>query len=199
MVGRGQVIPTVDEVQYGVPARIFLQQHPNSFVLVIDDLEGDRRGQVAAVFDRYRRALDHLLGPFRLSQRASVHFLVNMLEAYYFANADAVNAIAGRTVLPQDHPTDVEDIGHPKNELKALWRGFDEVEHGSAILDELDLPHVLRDPVQCCWLRGLIHWCVSNIPADSIWDDQIHQRIRLADGRCEPLTRDQRAVEGPGV
>src|SRR5947209_2360205 len=54
MVGRGQVIPTIDEMQYGLPARRFLQQHANSFVIVVDDLEGARREQVTAVFNRYR-------------------------------------------------------------------------------------------------------------------------------------------------
>lgn len=33
MVGRGDVIPSIDEDPYGKPARLFLQQNENSFVL----------------------------------------------------------------------------------------------------------------------------------------------------------------------
>jgi hypothetical protein len=198
MVGRGQVIPPVDEAQYGIPARIFLQRHPDSFVVVVDDLEGPRKGRVTAVFNRYRRALDQMLDPFGLAGRASVHFLVNMLEAYYFAHAAAVNGAAGREILNQDHPADVETIGHPKNLLKRLWGEFDEVAHGPAVLDGLDLHHVLHDPLQCCWLRTLFHWCVSRLPSESVINDQVYQWFRLPDGCREPLTENQQVVEGSG-
>src|SRR5262245_29825512 len=80
MVGRGQLIPSVDELQYGIPARLFLQKHRNSFVVVIDDLEGARREHAPAVFNRYRLTLNQMLDPFALTNRASIHFLVNMLE-----------------------------------------------------------------------------------------------------------------------
>lgn len=182
MVGRGEVIPSLDEAQYGIPACLFLQEYPNSLVLVIDDLEGARRAQVNAVFNRYRQALNQMLVPHGLAQRASIHFLVNMLEAYYFAHADAVNVAAGAEILAQDHPEDVEAIVHPKNQMKQVWHGFDEVAHGSLILDDLDLRHVLRHPEWCCWLRTLFHWCISRIPAQSVWDHQLTQSFRLSDG-----------------
>ena len=196
MVGRGQIIPTIDEAQYGLPARFFLQKNPDSFVIVIDDLEGARREQVHAVFNRYRKALNQMLDPFQLSQRASVHFLVNMLEAYYFGHADAVNVAANKVILNQDHPEDVEGIPHPKNTLKGLWVGFDEVSHGKIIIRELDLHHVLRIPAQCCWLRTLFHWCVRNLPADAIWDHTIHQRYELPNGCRQALTENQQIVDG---
>ena len=46
------------------------------------------------VTDRYRRVLDTILSSSQ-SRRASVHFLVNMLEAYFFAHSDAVNSVLG--------------------------------------------------------------------------------------------------------
>ncbi len=194
MVGRNEIIPPTDELQYGIPTRLFLQKYPNSFVLVIDDLEGARREQVNAVFNRYRLALNQMLEKFGLSQRASVHFLVNMLEAYYFAHADAVNVAAEAEILAQDHAEDVENIGHPKNQMKQIWHGFDEVQHGSVVLDELDLHHVLQHHERCCWLRTLFHWCISRIPTGSVWDNQLSQSFRLPDGCRIPMTENQQIV-----
>lgn len=191
MVGNGKIIPDIDEEQYGIPTRIFLQQHANSSVLVIDDLEGARIGQAAAVFERYRLALNRMLDPCGLTNRASVHFLVNMLEAYYFGQCDAVNAVANSQILAHDHPGDVEAMSHPKNQLKKLWNGFDEIKHGSAILDKLDIYHVLRRPDQCCWLRTMINWCISRIPPASVWDNQLSKQFQLSDGCRSPLTDNQ--------
>lgn len=194
MVGTGEVIPSVDEAQYGIPARRFLQEHTNSFVLVIDDLEGSRIEQVAEVFNRYRLALNQMLDPLGIADRAAVHFLVNMLEAYYFGHCDAPNVAAGATILDQDHPGDVESIRHPKNQLKQLWNGFDEVQHGSAILDKLDVNHVLQYDDRCCWLRTLFHWCISRIPSASVWDDKLPCQFRLQGGCRKKLTEDQQLV-----
>jgi hypothetical protein len=194
MVGRGEVIPSIDEAQYGIPARLFLQKYPNSFVLVIDDLEGARREQVRAVFTRYRLALNQMLDPYGLADRASVHFLVNMLEAYYFAHAGAVNTVAGTDILDQDHPDDVESIRHPKNQLRDIWQGFDEVEHGSLVLDELDLHHVLQHDERCCWLRTMFYWCIIRINAGSVWDSELTQSFRLPDGCRIALTENQQIV-----
>ena len=191
MVGRGQVIPTIDESQYGLPARRFLEKDSNSFVVVIDDLENSRREQVDQVFSRYRRALDQLLAPKRLVDRASVHFLVNMLEAYYFGDCHAVNTVAGVEILPRDDPNDVENIPHPKKQLKEAWAGFREKVHGSAIVARLDVPHVLRREGHCCWLRTLFYWCVSRIPDELIWDREVLKR--LSAGCRIPLTDRQQA------
>ena len=194
MVGQGKVIPSKDEEQYGIPARRFLKERANSFVLVIDDLEGARRENVAEVFNRYRLALNQMLEPLGLANRASVHFLVNMLEAYYYGHCDAVNAVAKSTIIASDHPEDVEAIGHPKNQLKKLWNGFDEIEHGPAILDKLDVCHLLQRKDHCCWLRTLFHWCISRIPPESVWDDGISEKLRLSDGCRVPLTEVQQIV-----
>jgi hypothetical protein len=158
MVGTGKVIPTEDEQAIGLPARSWLQSDPNRLLLLVDDLEHDRSDARRAIFARYRTALDTMLRTEEQRARASVHFLVNMLEAYYFANAAAVNAVLGTSI--SDHVGDVEEIRHPKNELKALHRGFDEVAHGRDIVERLDAERVLDDPATCASLRVLFGWCV---------------------------------------
>jgi hypothetical protein len=192
MVGRGQKIPTKDEEQFGLPALDFLRRYENAFILVIDDLEGARQAQAAEVFARYRRALDQVLAGVGLSDRAAVQFLVNMLEAYYFAHAEAVNRVAGRVILQDDHADDVEMIPHPKNRLKAVWAAFDEVEHGARIVRELDLNHVLGRKNQCCWLRSAFVWCIRRLDdCDAIWSPEIRESFQLSDGCRAELTANQ--------
>ena len=87
MVGTGKRLPTKDEEEIGLPALMFLRKYPGSYAMVVDDLEGSRRGIANDVFARYRTALDEALRPSALQSRAAAHFLVNMLEAYYFADA----------------------------------------------------------------------------------------------------------------
>ena len=114
MIGSGKRIPDRDATDIGLPARNFLSSESN-FVVLIDDVEATRSDDVRQVFDRYRLALDKVLRPNQ-NHRASVHFLVNMLEAYYFADAHAVNRVL-RTEI-EDYKGDVETIRNPKNELK---------------------------------------------------------------------------------
>ena len=192
MVRMGQVLPPKDVEEIGLPIRARLQQFPGSYAMIVDDLEGARRNFAAAVYERYRGVLDVILAPVGLQSRASAHFLVNMLEAYYFAHAEVVNAVAGFAVLAADHPADVEQIGHPKGELKARWRGFDEIEHGRQIVPRLDLEHVLSRPQECCALRTMIAWCVAKlIEADVVWDDTLSGSYHLTDGCRSPLTSGQ--------
>ena len=153
MVGSGQDIPDKDAEEIGFPARQFLRQE-GAFVIVVDDLEADRASQVHAVFARYRDTLDRIL--FDEAPRASVHFLVNMLEAYYFADANAVNKVL-RTDL-DDYDGDVETIRNPKSRLKQMYPAFDEVAHGSEILEQLDVDHVLARPNACASLRTMFAW-----------------------------------------
>ena len=181
MVGSGKPIPERDVNQIGLPARRYLEQK-DTFVILIDDLEADRAKQAAAAYRRYRTVLDTIL---RESQRrrASVHFFVNMVEAYYFADAQAVNVVLGTDLA--DFDGDVELIRHPKNELKKLFAGFDEVEHGGEILAKLDVPHVLSRPETCATLRTLFGWCskaIGEVPSD---------RFRLRDGVYSDLTKQQ--------
>jgi hypothetical protein len=154
MPGQNRRIPTRDE-DIALRAHGFLRQG-GDFVLLVDDLEGARRAEAAAAYSRYREAFDRVL-PEGLRCRASVHFLVNMLEAYYFADAKAINAVMGTDWA--DHEGDVETIGHPKGELKTRLGSFDEIEHGEQIMRCLDVPHVLSRPETCASLRTLFGWC----------------------------------------
>ena len=124
-----------------------------------------------------------MLEPDGLSPRASVHFLVNMLEAYYFADAAAINAVLGTEMA--DFEGDVETIRHPKNELKRLHPGFDEIEHGGAIIESLDVPHVLSNPETCRSLRTLFGWCSRAIGREFT---DVYQ---LANGSYFEVTRPQ--------
>lgn len=149
-----QKLPTRDE-ECALFALGFIKGR-GDFVLLIDDLEGDRRANAAEVYTRYRSALDRVL-PAEFRYRSAVHFLVNMLEAYYFAHARAINEVMDCNW--DDFDGDVETIGHPKNDLKARLHGFDEIVHGERILERLDVPHILSHPDRCASLRTLFGWC----------------------------------------
>lgn len=181
MARGGKKITDKDEEEIGLVARRYLMW-PDNFVLLVDDLEGDRVEQAPSVFQRYRDVLDTMLGP-RLKSRASVHFLVNMLEAYFFGDSQAINAVLG-TTLP-DHVGDVELIRHPKNDLKKLYQGYDEIEHGRSILAQLNTERVLADPDTCAWLRTMFSWCfkaLGEVPTS---------RFQLEAGQYSPVTHFQ--------
>ena len=169
MVGRGQVIPDEDQNEIGLPARFYLISAPHHCVLVIDDLEQAHRGTAAEKYKRYRLAIDTMLKSLpKLKQRASVHFLVNMLEAYYFADVTAINQHYFSSNPLEDYEGDVENIVHPKNQLKHYCSGlpgsnFDEVEDGQVILSSINIEHVLRHPNTCAWLRTLFAWNIEKI------------------------------------
>jgi hypothetical protein len=106
-----------------------------------------------------------------------------MLEAYYFAHADALNALLGTHLA--DHSGDVETIRHPKNELKSLFNGFDEIEHGRQILARLDVPHVLSRADTCASLRTLFACCCKAL------GEPFTNLYQLADGQYNSVTRTQ--------
>ena len=106
-----------------------------------------------------------------------------MLEAYYFAHADAINEVLGTTL--DDFEGDVETIRHPKNDLKRLSPGFDEVEHGRLILERLDLVRVLANPATCRSLRTLFAWCSKAIGRE------FTDMYRLTDGSYFEVTHPQ--------
>ena len=192
MVGKGQRLPPKDEEEIGLPVLAYLRRYPGSYAMVVDDLEGARRAIAPQVFARYRTALDEVLMPSNLHTRAAVHFLANMLEAYYFADSHAVNAVAGTVVIAADHPTDVEQIGDPKAKLKQLWHEFDERGHAGPILRSLDAEHVLARPAECCWLRAMFAWCVAKLAeSDAIFEPSLVDSFCLADGCRDPATSGQ--------
>ena len=159
MVGRGKKIPDKDETDIGLPARGYLSSD-DRFLILVDDLEADRADSIQKVFDRYRLALDTFLTDSQ-SRRASVHFLVNMLEAYYFSDSQAVNSVLDTEL--DDHEGDVETIGNPKSRLKHLYPGFDEVEDGCRIIRSLSLIHVLSREDTCSSLRTMFAWIYKAI------------------------------------
>lgn len=175
-------IPSKDEKEITWPAKQYLNQS-NTYAIVVDDLEHSRKSQAQAVFDRYRNALDIL--PPDQKYRASVHFLVNMLEAYYFADAQAINAVLGTAL--EDYRGDVETIRHPKGDLKQLDRdrGFDEKKDGGKILQKLDVEKVLSNPDTCASLRTLFAWCLKCLGEPST------NEYQFLNGKLSEITRSQ--------
>ncbi len=163
MTGRGQVIPTKDEEEIGLPARRFIQQNSCGCVIVVDDLEYEWRNRAQEFFNRYRLALDTIIRSAEDRRKVSVHLLVMMLEAYFFADATAINHTLGLQPSLQDYPGDVETIPHPKNKIKHLYPGYDEIKDGQRIIAQLNLEHVLAKPNTCAALRTLFAWCVEAI------------------------------------
>ena len=176
MVGTGKTIPDKDADEIGFPARKFLSAD-DTFVLLVDDLEARRRDEVEGVFGRYRLAFDTILGS--RSPRASVHFLVNMLEAYYFADAEAVNGVLGTDLT--DFPGDVETIANPKSRLKGLVASFNERRDGVRIVRQLDIAHVLANEDACASLRTMFAWT----------GEAIGESGRFSSGRLFDTTRGQ--------
>ncbi|NJN98527.1 MAG: DUF4276 family protein [Anaerolineales bacterium] len=191
MVGSGKSIPDKDQSEIGLPARRYLNVNKCHFVVLVHDLEHDRKHQAQQVFDRYRRALDTMLTSEQNS-RASVHFLVNMLEAYYFADAKAVSTVLNLTSSLEDYLEDVEDIPHPKGELKRLYLGFREREDGGQILDHLNIEHVLSRSDTCASLRTLFAWCSKVVEQYPDYQSlSLADKYHLQDGRFSEITRSQ--------
>ncbi len=191
MVGSNKKITNRDEEEIGLPSRRYISDDSCRFVLLIDDLESDRRNIARDVFNRYKNIFTTLMDESQ-QRRASVHFLVNMLEAYYFAHVETVNSVLNADIFDRDYEGDVEDIEHPKSTLKIKYRNFDEVEHGGTILDFLDIEHVLSRPDTCASLRTLFAWCVkaiSKIPHSSYF--QMQEKFCLQNGVLSDITRNQ--------
>ena len=112
-----------------------------------------------------------------------MHFLVMMLEAYYFADSTSLNQELGTNL--SDFEGDVETIRHPKNRLKKLHRSFDEVKDGGRIIARLDLEHVLSDPSACASLRTIFAWCCKAL------EQEPGERFQLAEGNLHGITRPQ--------
>ena len=125
IVGKTKAIPD-KSAHIGFAARKYINKSEHHYVLLIDDLEHDWKELAVEVFQLYRDIFDVILKAQK--HRAAVHFLVNMLEAYYFADANAINSVLLTDL--KDYKGDVETIHHPKGELKRLFKGFDQIKHG---------------------------------------------------------------------
>ena len=181
MVGSGKKIPDRDATDIGLPARRHLLSRPG-FVVLVDDLEADRSDDIEQVLARYRRALDTMLKPDQ-ARRASVHFLVNMLEAYFFADIETVNRVLGTNL--GEHEGDVEEIRNPKADLKGHYPGYDERADGTRIVESLDIPHVLSRKETCASLRTMFAWIWRAI------GEPRGEQFQLRDGRYFDVTRSQ--------
>jgi len=191
MVGNGKIIPDKDEAEIGLPARRYLTENECHFVLLIDDLEHERRYIAQQVFDRYRLALDAILRELQ-KQRAAVHFLVPMLEAYYFADANSINSVLKLEPHLDDYDGDVEAKRNPKADLKRFYPGFDEKEDGGKILDCIDIEHVLSRPDTCASLRTLMKWCIKIMESYQNFDFlSLDDSYCLQDGKLYEVTKKQ--------
>ncbi len=149
--------------------------------MLIDDLEYEWKELAIDVFQLYRDIFDVILNTNK--HRAAVHFLVYMLEAYYFADANAINSVLSTNL--KDYEGDVETIRHPKGELKKLFKGFDEIKHGGEIISILDVEHVLSNLETCASLRTLYKWCwtkMGQVPTD---------KYQLLNGKLSEVTKSQ--------
>jgi len=181
MVGKGRSIPEKDVEEVGIRIRNALGgTKPCDFVLLIDDLDydgdpGSPGAQEFAVakWRRYRAAIEQVA---RKPEACAVFFLANMLEAYYWADTAAVNAVMGSEL--SDHVGDVEHIRHPKNRLKNEAPGFDERAHGKEIVSRLDLAKVLGDAGTCAHLRTLFAWCFKTMGLTPGENFRLHDGIR---------------------
>ncbi len=188
VVGTNQKIPRKDWEEIGRPARDYVNQSGCHFVILIDDLEYRRRNDVQQVFDRYQEALNIL--PDTLKHRASVHFLVYMLEAYYFADAQAINAVLGTALSACGN--DVETIRNPKSKLRHMHHSFDVIDDGGKILDRIDIEHVLSRSDACASLRTLFAWCVKVLAKYPNYDcTDLDDKYRLHDGLLSVVTGTQ--------
>ena len=191
MVGTGKIITNRDQDEIGLPARRHLKNDPCCLAILVDDLENDWREHAQEVFDRYRQVLDTMLTDSQ-KIRASVHFLVNMLEAYYFADARAVNAVLPLDSPLEDYQGDVETIRNPKAEIVELYPHFHEIDDGGKILNAIDIERVLSRPDTCAWLRTLFSWCVERMEQHPSYESlSLPEKYRLRDGKLSEITRAQ--------
>ena len=113
-----------------------------------------------------------------------------MLEAYYFADARAINAVLGTTL--SDYGDDVEMIRNPKSDLRREYQGFREIDDGGRILDQINTEHVLSHPDTCASLRTLFAWCVKVLETYSNYDcTDFKDKYRLHDGKLSEITGTQ--------
>lgn len=165
VVGTRSLVMPRDIEQIGGKVSKFITANPCHFILIVDDLEDDSEN-AKAIFDRYYSILDDVLAP-NFRDRASMHFLCTMLEAYFFRDIHAINQALGLALQPADYPSDVEQIRHPKGELKTKYRTrertYDEIVDGGRIMAMLDTNLLLSDANACAYLRTLFAWCIEKI------------------------------------
>ncbi|MCB0197328.1 MAG: DUF4276 family protein [Anaerolineae bacterium] len=193
MVGVGGIIPNKDKMLIGFPARRYLE-NDCTLVIVIDDLEFAQTSQVQQKFNRYRNAVDSVLRDAQ-KPRASVHFLVNMLEAYFFAHAEALNLVFELDPAQEDFEGDVGTIRNPKAKLKEIEPNYREVDDSGKVLELLDLEYILSKPNACASLRTLFAWCTLALAKyqDKAYYQSLpmYDKFQLSQGIMSDVTKPQ--------
>lgn len=183
---KAQVLPDHVTLAREVPK---LVHDNNVFFLWIDDLEGGTdRPAARQHFDYYAQLLDKACHT-PLRAKCSIHFLVNMLEAYFLADTSSANIVLGTNLT--NHAGDCEDIKNPKGVLESAVKKldpsakYDVKEDGGSIAKQLNLETILSSPDRCRALRTLVAWCWEAIgePRD--------ERFQLASGQYWDVTAAQ--------
>lgn len=156
----------------------------DSFVLLVDDLEWERKDEIERVFATYSPR-PVLFGDSTSAGRVGVFFLRMMREAYYWADLSAVESLLGQPRSSPNVPDDVEEIRNPKGLIEGKWPNFKDREHAGPILKALDVDWVLADPTTCASLRTLYAWCSRAMGFRDA------ERFQLRDGRRCPVTSPQ--------
>ncbi|ODA33683.1 DUF4276 family protein [Planctopirus hydrillae] len=176
--------------------RPWLLTSTGHYAVLVDDLETERRFLAESQFNFYQEQIHRILDAQpEIKNRFSVHFFVNMIEAYYFKHPEVVNQVC-KTLLGE-YPGDVENIRHPKQEIDKAIRSIDpkekfrEIKHGASIAKKLDLRKVLENPQHCRALRTLVAW---------IWEAMGRKRsqeYQLEQGLYWDVTVTQLAAQPP--
>ena len=117
MIGQDDKVIPDKAIHIGFATRKYINKSEYHYVLLIDDLEYEWKELIQDVFQLYRDIFDVILK--KKKHRVAIHFFVYMLEAYYFADANAINLVLSTDL--KDYESDVETIRHPKDELKTLF------------------------------------------------------------------------------
>ncbi len=196
---KGKLIPNKDE-NIVLQIRRWVSEDEAHSAIWLDDLESAQRPNAAAKYQRLRTAFDTMVSQVPLlKRRFAVHFLVNMLEAYYFADVAALNILNIQSDPSRppanfslsNHDGDCENLRHPKNELKRMaWDlasgcSFDEKAHAAPVLQCLDVDRVLGNPRTCRALRTLVAWCWETL------GEERTERFQLRDGAYWNVTAGQ--------
>ncbi|MEW6352180.1 MAG: hypothetical protein AB1646_24265 [Thermodesulfobacteriota bacterium] len=108
------------------------------------------------------------------------------------ADTQAINSVLRLNPAADDHAGDVEDIRNPKAKIRSLHPTFKEVADGGAILDQIDVPHVLANPETCASLRALFAWCVKILETYSYYEAlKLPDTYHLCDGCGDRITGPQ--------
>lgn len=189
---KGLILRRDEEI--ALAARMFLRQHRDGLVVLLDDeertgdaIDDDGRIELHGVFERYRDAFDGMLGGD--ARRVGVFFLRRMLEAYYFAQPEAIG-LALDVESGAFDGADVEALSHPKGRLKGLCqqrgRAFNEREDGRTISGLIELDVILDGIETCASLRALVAWCMAAVGGCEAPD-----RFQLAGGIIDRVTGPQ--------